>query len=256
MIKCLSDPREFRLRRERAWLNNTNYWMRGPLRHVQDVGSYIVERTRSLANRAAAIPIIVDMGLGDAWLLRALLQSDQPFEYVGLDVTQSFIDLAREEFRETAGARFERVDFEEENSMRLEADVVVNAFNFFELCNLDTAMANAARLLRTGGTLLVSTIDKTYLMLALSRDWADFFENLRLYERLEGTKYDFQPVDLGSGVSSHLEYPSVLYSADDYINTGARHGLMIRGYKEHAFTAKPVPKIYIHFEFVKMSNED
>jgi len=252
MIRSLDDRAAFRARREQAWRKNADYWLRGPLRHVQDVGEYIVGRTAELCRASdRETPVVADMGLGDAWLLRALLRTGIPFSYVGLDVTASFLDRARAEFGSYSRVRFEQVDFENDVALALDADIVINAFNFFELCDLDMAMSNAARFLRPRGTLVASTIDKTYLLLALSSGWDEFIENLRLYETLPGAKYDFQRIDLGTGVSPDLEYPSVLYSADDFINVAHRHGLTLSGYREHAFTSKTVPKIYCHFEFIK-----
>jgi len=255
MIRSLDDRHAFRARRERAWRNSADYWLRGPLRHVTDVGDYIVARTIELCratNRER--PQVVDMGIGDAWLLRALLHTGISFSYAGLDVTPLFLSRARAEFGQLPHVRFEHVDLETTVSLSFDADVVVNAFNFLELCDLDVAMENAARFLRPSGTLLASTIDKTYLLLALSHGWDGFIENLRLYQELPGIKYDFQPIDLGIAVSSDLEYPSVLYSADDFISGARRQNLALAGYREHAFTSKPVPKIYCHYEFVKDSS--
>jgi hypothetical protein len=95
----------------------------------------------------------------------------------------------------------------------------------------------------------MSTIDKTYLILALSRDWSEFHDNLRRYQELPGTKYGFQKIDLGTGVSDHLEYPSVLYSTQDYLEMARAHGMHLVDYVEHPFTSRAVPKVYCHLEF-------
>lgn len=101
----------------------------------------------------------------------------------------------------------------------------------------------------------MSTIDKTYLMLALSSDRKEFYGNLALYQELAGTKYGFQHIDMGAHVSETLEYPSVLYSTQDFIDAASEHGLNLVNYVEHPFTAKTVPKIYCHLEFQRAACE-
>jgi len=250
MIRSLTDIKEFQRRRALAWARNVEYWLNGPLRHVEDVGGYIVERVKDIGRQAdAPRPLLIDMGFGSAWLLKAMLESGLKYSYLGLDAVEQFVWRASRTYQHVPDAKFLIADVETKLDLGVKADLVVNAFNFFELSELGTAMGNASRHLKPGGTLIMSTIDKTYLMLALSKDWRDFFENLRLYQELPGVKYEFQKIDMDSHVSETLEYPSVLYSAQDYIDAAKASGLRLVAYKEHVFTGKFVPKIYLHLEF-------
>lgn len=250
MIRSLDDIEEFQRRRALAWERNVDAWLRGPLRHVDNVGQYIVERVTVLGNQTERRrPLIVDMGLGSAWLLKALVDKGLQCSYLGLDAVEAFVSRAAKTYQNLGEARFMLADLEVELDLDVRADVIVNAFNFFELSALRTAMGNASRHLKPTGTLLMSTIDKTYLILALSKDWDEFTENLRLYQELPGVKYGFQHIDMGSYVSGTLEYPSVLYSAQDYIEAAKVNGMHLVKYTEHVFTASFVPKIYLHLEF-------
>jgi SAM-dependent methyltransferase len=252
VLATLSDYEEFRARREAAWVSNANYWLEGNLRHVQDVGDRILCRTIEFCRQSPnSSPLVVDMGCGDAWLLRDLLKSKFKFSYLGLDYTPQFISSASEEFDCFPNVSFERVDLESECAISASADVVVNAFNFFELCDLEQGFKNAAKLLGPKGTLLMSTIDKTYLMIALSQGWEDFHAILRDYAVLPGVKYAFQAIDLGDRASDILVYPSVLYTTEDYIRAASSCGLKLTRYYEDVFTNKPIPKIYCHLEFSK-----
>jgi 2-polyprenyl-3-methyl-5-hydroxy-6-metoxy-1,4-benzoquinol methylase len=251
-IKKLSDRNEFVKKRELVWQNNIDYWLKGPLRHVVDVGDYIADRTAAFCRRSdRKRPVVVDMGFGDGWLLRALLQREVSFTYIGLDRVKAFIAHAEQEFSQVPNVSFELFDVEEPHSISISADVVVNAFNFFELSELSRPFSNAAQFLRPGGTLQVATIDKTYLILALCNSLDEFKQHLQIYESTRGTKYFFQPIDLGSGASELLCYPSVLYSTEDYLSAANENGLMLKSYKEHPFTGAVIPKIYCHYEFEK-----
>lgn len=251
MIESLVDKAAFNEKSKRAWARNVDFWLTGPLRHVQDVGGYIVRRVESLQRASGKKrPVLLDMGCGNAWLLQALQAAQPEVEYIGVDGNSAFINWATSKYA-LPNTTFVTLDFNELAAARFGADIIVNAFNFLELPDLRVPMGNAASWLNDDGILLTSTIDKTYLILALSKDWQEFHDNLTLYQQLPGVKYGFQQIDLGNGLSDTLQYPSVLYSAEDYIAAAEQHDLSLRGYKEHVFTAKAVPKIYCHFEFRK-----
>jgi len=252
MIESLTDVEMFRQRSRTAWARNRDYWLTGSLRHVTDVGDFIVARVRALCQGSGVSPVLVDMGCGSAWLLNALDGSN--IQYVGIDNNPAFIDFGSRGHAGLGKARFILADLDTQVDVPAKADLVVNAFNFLELSNLDQAMGNVERWLQPDGKLFMSTIDKTYLILALSKDWDDFQENLRRYQELPGLKYGFQNIDFGAAVSDTLEYPSVLYSAQDYINAARAHGLCLVDYVEHPFTSTTVPKIYCHFEFRNAGN--
>lgn len=254
MIGPLSDFNKFRQRRDDAWAKNGNYWLSEPLRHVVDVGQVIVEKiNRFCAGLPGPAPVIVDMGCGSCWLLEMLLQGQQSFRYVGVDNNSEFIKAAEETFATIPNASFLFADLDMRVDLDLKADLVINAFNFFELADLDRGMANAASWLAPEGRLLMSTIDKTYLILALSTDWEEFRNNLKSYQLASGIKYDFQKVDLGDRLSGELEYPSVLYNTQNFIESAKSVGLSLVSYTEDVFTARAVPKIYCHLEFGRIS---
>lgn len=255
MIQTLLDAAEFRRRCSDAWTLNGAYWLSAPLRHVTDAGSLITSQIAHLCGEAARpIPIVVDMGCGSCWLLDTLTDTRRPFRYVGLDNNQSFLDNAQARYAGRNAASFRALEVDVYPSLfRARADIVVNAFNFFELADLDAAMRNVAAWLVPGGRLFMSTIDKTYLILAMSDDWPDFIENLKQYGRATGVAFGFQKIDLGNKLSNELEYPSVLYSTQDFIDSAKKAGLCLESYIEQNFAARPIPKIYCHLQFRKQS---
>lgn len=257
MIESLRDLVHFRERKRRAWTSNVSYWLTQTLRHVNDVGDEIVQRVQVLCRESTqSPPVVVDMGCGNSWLLKALLERNVTAYYVGVDNSPEFIQYATEKYGHVKNAAFVLADLEGRVALPHKAAVVVNSFNFFELCELNRPMANVAEWLRPDGTLLLSTIDKTYLILAVSRNWDEFHENLKRYEEMPGIKFDFQRVDLGTAVSDSLVYPSVFYNTQDYIEAARSHGMHLVNYAEHRFTAAAVPKIYCHLEFRRRDTGD
>lgn len=253
MIRPLSDPEAFRSQRREAWARNSPYWLSQPLRHVIDVGDYIADRISTLCRSSdKPTPLVIDMGCGSCWLLDALQSRQVKMRYIGVDNNPDFIEAAESRYHNQAGVSFSLTDLDMAVDLGVEANVIVNAFNFFELADLRQAMRNVTSWLANDGTLLMSTIDKTYLILALSRNWEEFHDNLRRYQGQTGTQYDFQKIDLGDGLSDSLEYPSVLYTTEDFIEAARANGLGLTRYVEQPFTAKVLPKIYCHIEFQRI----
>jgi len=251
MIEPLVDRSDFRKRVREAWAENSLYWLSEPLRHVVDVGDYIIERILALTGSSDECRLI-DMGCGDCWILERLIQSGTAIRYNGFDSNPEFVVAAQRRYRPYELVEFEAIDVENEDPGREgRADLVVNSFNFFELADLEAAMRNVSRWLKPGGKLLMSTIDPTYLVLAVSKDWKTLHDNLRQLVEYPGVKFAFQKIDLGNGLSEVLEYPSVLHSREDFLVAANQAGLKFYDYKEHLFTHRAIPKIYYHMEFIK-----
>jgi hypothetical protein len=217
-----------------------------------DTGDFIAREVAELCADAEGCPVVIDMGCGSAWLARALQNVAPEASYIGLDNDPGFIRAGQDEFADRPNITFLKKDVERPDpSLNGVADVVVNAFNFFELPSLHDAMAAATEWMKPTGTMLVSSIDVTYLLIALSEGWSDFHRNLKLFQELPGVKYAFQRVDLGESLSSDLEYPSVLYPLEDFYEAAKGAGLLVRKLQQCIFTAKPVPKIYFHLWLTK-----
>lgn len=252
MIESLQDREAFRRRVRECWKRNSSYWLSSPLRQVNDVGNYIVDEViRICSQTSRPRPSVIDLGFGNAWLYEALRRRAFVCDYVGLDYNEDFVAHARSRFGSDQLCRFELFDLEEPVCLDIKADVVVYAFTLFELTDLQQPMVNAYQLLTSGGSLLVSSIDNTYLILAVSNSLEEFYQNLTRYELLPGVKYTFQPIDLGDRSSSTLEYPSVLHSLEKYLSSARNAGFHFTAYKEHIFTSKPIPKVYIHLELTR-----
>lgn len=248
MLKSKSD---FKKENQQNWEKNTDYWLNNPLRHVEDTKSFLKKKLNDLIKPNMTI---VDMGCGSGWLLDFLIELNIPFSYVGLDFNTRFIQHLKTKYKSKSNASFETVDFEESIPDKLlgKADIVFNCFNFFETANLDSAFSNGVKMLKLNGKLVISTIEYSYLILAISQNMKEFKANLRIYEEIKSkgeVPYFFQNIDLGNSESENLKYASVLYSLDDYFKQALIHKMNMFDYGEVVRTSKFMPKTYQYIVF-------
>ena len=112
-VESLADPSRFRRRRDLAWKRNAEYWLKSPLRHVLDVGDEIVDRVEMLCRQSRrSEPVVLDVGCGNAWLLRKMRRRAVSARYIGVDNNAAFIEHCRSEFSGLGNASFELADLE------------------------------------------------------------------------------------------------------------------------------------------------
>jgi len=253
VIKKIKTKIRFKRENLMNWAKNADYWLNNPLRQVEDTKIFLKDKLRNIV-----IPdmVLVDMGCGSGWLLDYILELNIPFVYVGLDFNKKFIDYLTSKYSHLPNASFELIDFDENMPERYFncADIVFNCFNFFEMTNLDVAYANAVKMLRPTGKIVIFTIEYTYLMLALSHSMEEFKDYLRIYEEVKSegkVPYFFQNIDLGNSESKDLKYASVLYSYEDFYKQAMLHKMTLCDYGEVVKTSKFLPKAYQYIVYKK-----
>ncbi|HMS29287.1 MAG TPA: class I SAM-dependent methyltransferase [Saprospiraceae bacterium] len=252
-MKMLLDKIEFKNENLDNWKNNTEYWLNNPLRQVEDTKDFFIPKLKELISEESSV---LDMGCGSGWLLEFIRQIDLNTKYYGIDFNEKFIEALRIKNSNDINASFDTVDFENELSSEYfeKFDIVFNCFNFFETANLDVAFANAVKMLKPNGKLVIFTIEYTFLILALSHNMEEFKKYLKIYDEAKNkgvVPYFFQNIDLGNAESETLKYASVLYSFDDYYKQATKHSLSLADYGEVVKTAKFLPKTYQYFVFKK-----
>lgn len=252
-MQILRNKNLFKKESHKCWEENSDYWLHNHLRQVEDTKVFFKKKLKDIIKPGMTI---VDMGCGSGWLLDFLLQLDIPFTYIGLDFNNMFIDSLKEKFSSVSIASFETVDFEEEVPVKFLccADIVFNCFNFIEIADLDVAFANAIKMLKPCGKLVVFTIDYIYLILAVSDSMEEFKSKLKIYEEIKSkgeVPFFFQNIDLGDKVSKHLKYASVLYSFNDYYQQAQKSQLSLIDYGEVIKTSKFLPKTYQYTVYKK-----
>jgi len=247
----LTDKSAFKAANLQNWRFNTSFWLEGRMRHLEDMGNVVRDRVIELAGTAHDAHV-VDMGCGDAWLLRRLRERSTSIVYNGLDFNELFVAANTDRYRSDRRATFSVIDFEDPITEALvgRADIVANCFNFFELPNLQDGFTFAATALRPDGVLLVATIDPIMQMLSITSTREELDELLRAYEQdREALAYD-KEIDVG-GEHSGRVYKGMMYSAADLVQEAANAGLTLVDYKEVVRTARRPPQIYQLIEFRK-----
>lgn len=253
MIKMLKDKLQFKNENLNSWVENTEYWLNSSLRQVEDTKDFFRKKLKELLFDGCTV---YDLGCGSGWLIDFIAELNISVKFVGIDFNEKFIQYLREKHTDTSHFEFVLADLEKplEQVHYGKADFVFSNFNFFEIADLPPAFENAYKLLNNNGSLIISTIDVTYLIVAISNNYDEFKKNLIMYEeaKAEGkVPYFFQPIDLGNSASTQLKYASVLYSFADYFKLAKSKGLVLQDFDEVICASRYIPKIYQYMQFSK-----
>jgi SAM-dependent methyltransferase len=223
------------------WERNTEFWLAAKLRHVPHVLPVTAAILTREAQRVGGVLTVVDVGCGDAWVLRLLKERGFNYRYIGLDFNASMIDHLRIQHPEVT-ASFRLVDIERglPDDLRRAADVVVNAFSFFEITNLPTAFANTANLVNAEGGLFVAHIDPLSQLLCLVDDLNELRTELAAFEQ-HGSRLAYDKnIDLQDEEAQRV-YKGILYRISEYHKLARVHDLQLEDFEEilHARDGRP-----------------
>jgi SAM-dependent methyltransferase len=253
MIYRVQRKQEFKEENLRNWRANSKFWMQGKMRHLTDVHDATAQILGGLLTRELShSPVLLDIGCGEGWLLRLIREEHHDVSYIGLDFNKDFIDNLSAQHSGESNIRFVRHDIERNLPEFLieSADIVVNLFNFFEVPDITAAFHNAAAALRSGGVLLVLTIDPIIQLISISKSLEELRESLRQYEECPSEIAYDKPIDVGNGDPGRV-YKGILYSAAVYVEKAKAAGLMLTDYRELIKTASRNPQIYQYLLFQK-----
>ncbi len=247
----LDDKKKFKNENHENWLSNTGYWLSSPLRQVEDTKEFLKKKLGEILFEGCTV---YDMCCGSGWLLDFIIESGVRVKYVGFDFNERFISYLTDKFSGQPDYSFVLADLENPigETYSATADFSFNNFSFFEIANLAPAFDNAVKILKPGGSLIITTIDVSYLIVAISNTYEDFKNNLVMYEQVKAKgeiPYFFQPIDLGNAASEQLKYASVLYSLADYFKLAKSKGLILKEYDEIICMSRFIPKVYQYLEF-------
>lgn len=228
------------------WERNSPFWLEGRMKHIQDVKDKTINELQYLISRKKSSKlVIVDVGCGEGWLYRAIREADLDIEYFGLDFNKKFISKLRKDFANDASAEFILYDVEKAPPDELinKADIVVNAFNYFEVPNLEKAVENTTLMMKKGGDLIILTIDPVMQLLAVSNGSKDFLKNLSIYAQRKNNLGYRKNIVIGDKKTNRFYY-GILYSLQDYIEIAKKYKLTFTYYSELLRPELPTPQIF------------
>lgn len=234
------------------WEKNSPFWLEGRMKHIGDVkDKTVVEIQRLISSKKSSRPTIVDIGCGEGWLYRAIKEASLNVHYIGLDFNEKFITALNEKYANDKFAKFILYDIEQPSPDKLinKADIIINAFNYFEVPNLERAIENTSSMLKKNGDLVILTIDSIMQLLAISDSHDDFFKNFFAYAKEKSRLGYRKNIVIGNKKTNRFYY-GILYSLPDYIETAKKYHLMFRNYSEILKPELPTPQIF-QFVFFK-----
>jgi len=252
----INDTNDFKIQNIKEWRANSDFWLEGKMRHIIDVKDKTFEILKNIlteSNDETQKKTLIDEGCGEGWVYRAIRDAKLDVNYYGVDFNEKFISELSNRYSDDACATFIKNDIEEKeiNQLTGKADIVVNAFNYFEIPNLEKAMANTSRLIKDGGCLLILTIDPITQLLSVSDTQNIFYEYLAEYANKKNRIGYKKRIVIGNK-KTRKHYYGILYSLQDYLREGSKNNLVFKDYYEILNPTKPTPQLYQFMIFKKL----
>jgi SAM-dependent methyltransferase len=251
----ITDSTEFKIQNLNEWKTNSDFWLEGNMRHIKDVKGKTIEILQKLLSADSSNYIkktVIDEGCGEGWVYRALTEAKLDVNYYGIDFNEKFISELNKRYIDDENASFIKDDIEEKeiNLLFGKADIVVNAFNFFEIPNLEKAMSNTSKLIKDGGYLVILTIDTITQLLSVSDNHKMFYEYLSEYANKKNRIGYKKRIVIGDK-KTDKHYYGILYSLEDYLKEGRKNNLLFHDYTEILNPSGPTPQLYQFMIFQK-----
>jgi len=251
----ITDTKKFKNQNISEWIANSDFWLQGNMRHINDVKGKAVEIIQLLLSHTTNSKgkgTLVDVGCGEGWIYRAIKEANIDVKYYGIDFNEPFITELNKRYKKEKEAVFLVDDIEEKEIKELagKADVVVNAFNFFEIPDLEKAMLHTSGLIKDNGYLLILTIDPITQLLSVSDNQTMFYEYLTEYAKKKN-KIGYKKRIVIGDKKTTKSYYGILYSLEDYLREGKKCNLIFQDYFEIINPAKPTPQLYQFMIFRK-----
>lgn len=248
----ITDTKKFKNQNISEWKANSDFWLTGSMRHIKDVKGKAVEIIQSLLPHSDNNRTLIDVGCGEGWIYRAIKEAKIDVKYYGIDFNEPFITELSKRYKKEKEAVFLVNDIEEKEIKELagKADIVVNAFNFFEIPDLAKAMQHTSDLIKDNGYLLILTIDPITQLLSVSDNQTMFYEYLTEYAKKQN-KIGYKKRIVIGDKKTTKSYYGILYSLEDYLREVKKCNLVFQDYFEIINPAKPTPQLYQFMVFRK-----
>jgi SAM-dependent methyltransferase len=246
MLYRIDDADAFKRANLATWKANTEFWLQGRMRHLCDLDGFMQQvLARELLSRRPEAGTVMDVGCGEAWVLRTLRKLTKTCGYVGLDFNEEIIVALKTRHLGDANASFVVHDIEglPPTALAGRADLLVCCFSLFEVPRLDQAIRCLGMLLARDGRLVVLSIEPLAQLIAISQDWGDLRANLAQYEKLGSHAAYDKDIDIGAAGSGRM-YRGILYAVADYVAAAAAAGLAIQSIDRVVCTSGRVPQVY------------
>ncbi len=189
-----------------SWKANSQQW-------VEVIDNNEIQSRQLITNRAIQEAIlahqpkrVLDVGCGEGWLSRALVEKG--IEAIGVDGVEGLIDAAKKK----GGAEFqvlEYKDFTPENLQPLgQFDVIVFNYALFGNEIVGRVLKNLKDNLHSGGVIIIQTIHPQHALVAdyteptwLKENWAGLDRDFQ-----QGYDWYFRPLDAWKKLFDELSY--------------------------------------------------
>lgn len=248
----IQDEENFKKMNHAEWEKNTSFWLKAEMNHISDTKKKVADKLESLISTFDYVPLIVDVGCGEGWIYRLIKELKLKVNYVGIDFNEGFIENLSKSYMGESDCEFYNLDIETPlpNSLVNCADIVINAFNFFEIPKISQAFENTTKILKNNAFLFILTIDPITQILAVTENYDDLFDTIEEYSDLKNNLAYRKSIVVGNK-KTNRSYYGILYSFKDYLYLAKKNGLTFYDFDDLIKGNRPTPQIFQFITFRK-----
>lgn len=241
MIVPLYNNNEYKSLCLSAWQVNSDFWDK-----TRDINSYVKEFILTEIDSSLKKIRIADIGCGNGWLLKELVNKGNDFEYTGIDFNRKFIDNLNDM---QPKYEWHCLDFTQPMSFLFENkfDIVVSCLSIIEMADLNVPFQNFNNLLEENGTLILVTLDPYFEIIRLNDNYKDLENDMSIFRNDQLSKYYKKEIIIdGKGTENY--YYGVLHSLTNLNKAILNNDFSVNRFEELNFNngkiAEPIYHAY------------
>jgi ubiquinone/menaquinone biosynthesis C-methylase UbiE len=250
----INSGEEFRKLNLEGWEKNNEYWIDSTKTHIDDIEGAFLELFESIIENNNQRPLkVFDFGCGDGWIYEKIAENiSDEIQYTGFDYFEGFIDFLKKKYSSDQKSAFYKHDLQKKLPDRFdkEANLIIDAFSFFEMPDMEEGFKNVGNCLKMGGIFMLITIDPIMQLLSVSSDMSQFRSNLKKYEQ-HGSNLAYRKTMDVRGAKDQRKYHGILYSLSDYLEIAQKNSLEVFEFREVKKLDRKQPQIYQFILFKK-----
>ena len=239
MIFALENKEEYESLCKAAWELNSEFWDRTRIINP-NIANFVINEISS----TSATVKVADVGCGNGWLLKKLIDSKSEFEYCGIDSNKQFINVLNDKY---LNFEWHCLDFTKPLNVELENrfDIVVSCLSIIEMADLTIPFQNFNKLLSENGIVILITLNPYFEIVRLNNNYRDLENDMSIFRSDQFAKYYKKEIII-EGQSTGNFYYGVLHSLTNLNKSILVNNFSLKRFEEINFFDGGIEKPIYH----------